>query len=405
MDEKPDHDARAGESGDDPDERRRAQAAQAAQQAQAAQAAAAQAAQAAQQAQAAWQHGPAAQAWRPPEADPAPREPSGPLIVDRRPARGVPPATAMPGRAFVFSDRDGQAVQLSATPRGWLGSLGAPRYEWRFEVDVGLRSDTFTATIPSRTDTARFIVTLEAEWSVTDPVRVVRRGLVDGARLVRSRLLAAVRSVGHGYRIDQISELETALGDKLAAGFREYPEGITVHGCYVTAEPDERSRAKLERIDDARVERQLSEEEVGALRTSMRSSSDLFLLYLAQDRNRVGDLIIDMRKHEEIKEERVIELFNKAVEQNIMQPAEINEMLRRLLDPIAGVFQPDGRTDMFGTAQLPAPAPATGAAPAPPPAIAGSLAADDDEEDVMPEELRQRAEDGVYEWKPMPWES
>ncbi|MGP4024041.1 hypothetical protein [Actinomadura sp. 3N407] len=334
--------------------------------------------------------------------EPGGQEPprSEPVIISRTPARGAPAGAAMPGRALVFSDRDGRAVHLTAPPRGRFGGFGGPRYEWRFEVDTTLRSDTFVASVPSRTETARFVVTVEAEWSVTDPVRVVRRGLGDGARLVRSRLLAVARSVGHGYRIEQISEMETALADKLGAEYREYPEGITVHRCYVSADPDRRSRAKQERLDDARVERQLSEEEVGALRASVRSSSDLFLLYLAQDRNRVGDLIMDMRKHEEIREERVIELFNRAVERNIMQPAEVNEMLRRLLGPITGVFQPDGRTDLFGTRDIPV------AAPAEPPAIPARVVDDTDEdEDVMPEELRERSEDGVDGWRPVPWDS
>ncbi|WP_344897156.1 hypothetical protein [Actinomadura meridiana] len=328
--------------------------------------------------------------------------PSAPLIVGRQQVRGPRPAAAMPGRAFVFSDRDGGTVHLASQPRRFPG-LGGPRYEWRIEVDTSLRSDTFVDAIPSRTEAARFIVAVEVEWSVTDPASVVNRGIEDGARIVRSRVMRVVRAAGHDYRIEQISELERILTDQLAAACRELPEGITLHRCYVTAEPDQRSRAIQERIDDARVQRRLSEEEIGALRASVNSSSDLFLLYLAQDRDRVGDLIVDMRKHEMIKEDRVIDLFNKAVEQNIMQPAEINDMLGRLLGPITGVLQPGGRTDMFGTQQIPQ-------AAAAPPAIQGALAGSgadsaDEDEDVMPAELRQRAEDGVDGWRPMPWDS
>ncbi|TDC60062.1 hypothetical protein E1200_31130 [Actinomadura sp. GC306] len=341
--------------------------------------------------------GPRAEVPQSPDRQDAPL--AAPVIISRTPVRTAAPAAAMPGRALVYSDRDGRTEHLTAPPRGRFGGFGATRYEWRFEVDTTLRSDTFTASVPSRTETARFVVTVEAEWSVTDPVRVVRRGLADGARLVRSRLLTVARSVGHGYRIEQISEMEAVLADRLAAEYRQYPEGITVHRCFVAAEPDQRSRAKQERLDDARVERQLSEEEVGALRASVRNSSDLFLMYLAQDRNRVGDLIMDMRKHEEIREERVIELFNRAVEQNIMQPAEVNEMLRRLLGPITGVFQPDARTDLFGTRELPVPAAAE------PSVIPAPVVDATDDEDVMPDDLRNRPENVVDEWRPMPWDS
>ncbi|MFI0480851.1 hypothetical protein [Actinomadura sp. 9N215] len=337
--------------------------------------------------------------------------PSEPLIIGREQARGPRPAAAAPGRAFVFSDRDGRAVHLAAQPRRFPG-LGGARYEWRIEVDTTLRSDTFVAAIPSRTETSRFEVAVDVEWSVTDPVQVVQHGIADGTKIVRPRVMSVLRTVAHGYRIEQVSELEDALTDRLAAECRAYPEGITVHRCYVTADPDERSRAKQELLDGARVVRRVDEEEIAALRSSVNSSSDLFLLYLARDRDRVGALISDMREHETIKENRVIELFNQAVAQNIMQPAEVNEMLRRLLGPITGVFQPGGRTDMFGTQQVPA--------AAAPPAIEGALAdpgsgsgsgggaggeADADDEEVMPAELRRRAEDGVDGWRPVPWDS
>ncbi|XRQ12199.1 hypothetical protein ACN3XK_15275 [Actinomadura welshii] len=330
--------------------------------------------------------------------------PSAPVIIGRTAARLAPADAAPPGRALVFSFRDGSAVHLSAPPRARLGGFGGPAYEWRFEVDTTLRSDTFVASVPSRTGLARFVLTVEAEWSVTDPVRVVKRGLTDGSRLVRTRLLDAARSIGRGHRIEQIPELESALAARLGGEPQVYAEGITVHRCYVTADPDDRSRAKQERLDEARVRQQLGEEEIGALRSTVRSSSDLFLLYLAQDPSRVGELIADMRRNEELKEDRVIDLFRQAVDRNIMQPAEINEMFGRLLGPITGVFQPGGRTDLFGTHEPTVPPPAE------PPAIPGRLAEgagdeDEEEEDVMPDDLRKGAVDNVYAWEPMPWDS
>ena len=164
--------------------------------------------------------------------------PSEPVIVSRTPARGVPSAAAMPGRALVFSDCDGRAVHLTAPPRSAGGRPGGAGYEWRFEVDTAPRTDTFAALVPSRTEAARFVVAVEAVWSVTDPARVVRRGVRDGARLVRSRVLAVARSVGNGYRIEQVRELEAALAGRLGAGHLQYPEGITVHRCHITAGPD-----------------------------------------------------------------------------------------------------------------------------------------------------------------------
>ncbi len=221
----------------------------------------------------------------------------------------------------------------------------------------------FADSVPSRTELARFELTIEAEWAVTDPVAIVRRGIVDGAAIVRSRLLDVARTVCHRFEIDRIAEVEAALADQLRAEPRAYEEGIGVRRCYVRVVPDERTRRRQERFEDARVERQLTTEEVDDLRGSIRTSSDLFLRYLAQDPNRVGGLIADMRQHEQLKEERVIELFNKAVEEKVIRyPGQRDA--GPAARPDDGVLQPEGRTDLFGTRDLPV-------APPEPRAIAG----------------------------------
>ncbi|QKW38286.1 hypothetical protein HUT06_33330 [Actinomadura sp. NAK00032] len=338
---------------------------------------------------------------------PTPSEGSAPLIVGRMPAREAPRAAAQPGRSFVYSDRDARSVELTAPPPRGLMGLRGPRYEWRVEVDTTLRRDTFVASLPSRTELARFELTIEAEWSVTDPVAVVRRGLDDGAAIVRSRLLDVARTVCHRFEIDRIAEVEAAVADQLRTEPRAYEEGIGVRRCYVQVVPDQRTLRRKERFEDARDERRLTSDEVDDLRRSIRTSSDLFLRYLAQDPNRVGSLIADMRQHEQLKEERVIELYNKAVEEKIIRPAQVNEMLERLLGPMTGVLQPEGRTDLFGTRDVPlAPLPEAAA-------IAGETAREPErpggpgepDEDVMPEQLRGRSEDGVESWRPMPWDS
>jgi hypothetical protein len=361
---------------------------------------------------------------------PAESEPSAPLIVARLPARAAPRTAAPPGRSYVYSDRDGRPVELtgrrSLNPLGFLG----PRYEWRVEVDTTLRRDVFVDSVPSRTDLARFELTIEAEWAVSDPVAVVGHGITDGAALVRSRLLDVARAVCHQFEIGQVARVEAALADRLRAEPRGYEEGIGVRRCYVKVVPDERTRRRQERFEDARVERQLTNEEVEDLRGSIRTSSDLFLRYLAQDPERVGTLIADMREHEQLKEQRVIELYNAAISANVVRPAQVNEMLERLLGPMTGVLQPEGRTDLFGTREIPAPSPPelpmipgrvdrgtddsaparTGAART---GAAGTGAAGagapepgaDEDEDVMPGQLRGRSEDGVESWRPMPWDS
>jgi hypothetical protein len=347
----------------------------------------------------------------PPRPEPSPERfapavsgPSAPLILNRMPARTAPRTAAPPGCSLVYSDRDGVPVELAAPPSRGLRGLGGPRYEWRIEVDTTLRRDVFADSVPSRTELARFELTIEVEWAVTDPVAIVRRGIVDGAAIVRSRLLDVARTVCHRFEIDRIAEVEAALADQLRAEPRAYEEGIGVRRCYVRVVPDERTRRRQERFEDARVERQLTTEEVDDLRGSIRTSSDLFLRYLAQDPNRVGGLIADMRQHEQLKEERVIELFNKAVEEKVIRPAQVNEMLDRLLVPMTGVLQPEGRTDLFGTRDLPA-------APPEPRAIAGEVArepggpGEGEDEDVTPEQLRGRAQNGVDGWRPMPWDS
>lgn len=329
---------------------------------------------------------------------------SEPVIITVLPAGEVPRQAAKPGRAFVFSDREGGLVRLSAPPqRGMLG-FGGPRYEWCFEVDTTLRRNTFVDSVPSRTELSRFELTVQAEWSVTDPAAVVRRGLGDAAEIVRARLLDIARTVGHRFQIEQVAEMETALAERFRAEPRTYDEGITVHRCYVKAIPDERTRHFQERFQIARVNRQLTDEEVGALRVSIRTSSDLFLRYLAQDPSRVGTLILDMRRHEEIKEERIIELYRQAIEQRIIQPAEVNEMLQQLRGSMTDLLQPESRSGILDQPAIPPAAYATPALPGEP--VRDVDDGDDgDDEDVMPEDLRGRADTPKVDWRPMPWDS
>jgi hypothetical protein len=329
-----------------------------------------------------------------------PLPPSEPLILDRvQLTAGLTPGVARPGTAAVYIDAENNYVKLAVTPKQGLLPWKT-KYRWRIDVDTSLRQDELWDSIPTQTPPAKFYVYMTVEWSVTDPVRLVRRNLEDGRQIVFTRLFGVARELGWAHPIDQAQVLEGKLNAQLNRPHEQFEEGITVHRCAVRISVDSRSEEKLVRIDDHRLERSLEESELVALRSTIKDESDLFLLYLARDRDRVGDLINDMRKNDEIKNERVLALFQQAVERGVMQSAEVNEMLQRLLVPLQGILHPRGHADILGTQRIPLP----DLAPQPPPILPGVVTSipEEIEEDVTPQQVR---EDGVQEWSDLSWDS
>jgi hypothetical protein len=332
-----------------------------------------------------------------------PLPPAKPLILNRVPLNNTtspPPVVPPPGTAFIYIDAENNYLNQAVLPRQGFTLRARTRYLWRIDVDTSLRQDEMWESVPCQTSAARFEVHIRIEWSVTDPVRVVRRNLEDGRQIVFSRVSEAAQELGWRHSIDQPGVLAIKLKERLVSRQREYDEGITVHRCTVRVDVDAYSQGKAVRLSEAQFKQRIEDNELTDLRSKIKDESDLFLLYLARDRDRVGDLINDMRKNEEIKNERVLALFQQALDKGIMQSAEINEMLQRLLGPLHGVLHPTPHTDILGTQNLRPPE----AAGTPQLVVPGVVSAkpEEEQEDVTPQQVR---EDGVDTWSEVPWDS
>ncbi len=299
-----------------------------------------------------------------------------------------------PGRALLFSDRDGRLVPLTKYPN----AFAARRYLWQYEVDV---SDHFTAhfvELPSRSKAARFRLSIDVGWRVTDPARIVASRIDDGNAIVRSRVIEALQPICRSYGIEEDASLEQNLAGALGGGRQHvYPEGITLFRFSAQVNHDQRSTKWFEAGVDAVKETELTKQGMAGLRDQVTSEVDLILLSLQRNPDQVQQVIAEIRQRKEMSVKSRIELFNKMVENDLIQEAEIDSLRRQIIEPIGDIVgsSPSGA---FGIEQLPGPVHrAIDKAPE------AAVPYEDDEEDVLPAEIVESSVDGVAAWSPPPW--
>ncbi|MFI6497924.1 hypothetical protein [Nonomuraea typhae] len=321
--------------------------------------------------------------WGPPSPPPAP------LILSELPTATAGKTAIQPGRALLYSDDKGQVFHL-AKPPGLFGR----RYSWRFEVDLSDHYVTLHLEVPSRSKAAKFRLSIDVGWRVTDPVKIVASRIFDGNALVQSRIREAVTPICRGFDITQDAGLEQRLMDGFGGSqVQNYPqEGICLFRFAVQVSHDRRASGWMVAQADAHLEGQLEADGIRSLRRQVTSEDDLIMLLLHRAPDRVGDVIADIRKRKELSMQARIDLFDKLVSNDLIQEAEMDTIRKLIIEPIEGIAgaAPSGA---FGIEQV-------GTRPAR--AIQSPQAADD--EDVLPSQIVQGSVDNVTGWHPAPWQ-
>jgi hypothetical protein len=274
-----------------------------------------------------------------------------PLILVEQPVSIAGRAPVQPGRALLYADRSGQVTHVTRP----LGPVAIRRYSWRYEVDL---SDHFAALrmeVPSRSQAARFRITMDVGWRVTDPARIVTARIGDGDAIVRSWVSEAISPICRAYEIHEDAALERTLTDTLGHGrTHSYPEGIVLFRFSASVAHDRRAAEWMIEQVDAQYEAASQKEGMDRLRQEINSEEDLILLLLQRAPDRVGDVIADIRKRKELSMQSRIELFNKMVDNDLIQEAEIESIRQMIIRPIEEIAG-STPTGMFGVEQLPAP--------------------------------------------------
>jgi hypothetical protein len=320
-----------------------------------------------------------------------------PLILEQEQMGAGIRLTPQPGRALLLADRDGRLVQAMKYPN----PFAARRYQWQYEVDVADHFTVHFVELPSRSKGAKFRLSIDVGWRVSDPVRIVTSRIDDGNAIVRSRVIEALLPICRSYRIEEDGALEQNLVAALGGGREHvYPEGITLFRFSAQVNHDQRSSRWIEAHVDAVQETELTKQGMAGLRDQVTSEVDLILLSLQRNPDQVQQVISEIRQRKEMSVKSRIELFNKMVENDLVQEAEIDSLRRQIIEPMGDIVGSNS-AGAFGIEQLPQPVRRAIDHPA---EIALPIPDDDEEEDVLPAEIVESSVDGVSSWRPAPWQ-
>ncbi|WP_283136912.1 hypothetical protein [Rhizohabitans arisaemae] len=349
--------------------------------------------------------------------------------------RGKP---ARPGQALVFSRADRRAVEVLRRP----SALGSLKYTYRYEVDITDKRLMLQEPLPSATNAFWFQAELEAQWRVADPEEVVRRGIAtadDGDALVRTALIELLRPYCRAFDVDDHARAEESARQAFGRTPLAMPEGLVVIAVSVRVYPDadtgnhqhgirdaereEIVRAREHRAAmaavgseyDVRMQAERRQQELLALRMralaeAARGEGGLLLRLLAQEPERLHTVIRELAESRELALERKLGLFRELVAGNLVQPADLDGLVRNLLgQPSAlSAFGPSHPASATPGALPAGESPFPPPDPAPPPRRTDSREAPKERgpyghgerppETGEPEDLRG---DGVTGWRPV----
>jgi hypothetical protein len=273
--------------------------------------------------------------------------PGSPLILSEQAMtsllvrRPVPP-----GRALLFATTTGDIVQLSKPP----GLFTARRYRWRYEIDISDHYETLNEEVPSASG-ASFLLSVDVGWRVSDPAQIVQRRILDGASIVRSRLLEAIRSITRSYLITDVGPAEQTINSAFGGRDQVYPEGITVFWLTARVSWDELETARQIRSRQQVHHTELERQRVAELRSYIRSEEDLVFLFLARHPDQVHTVIDDIRQRREMTEQARLDLFNRLVLNGLVQEADVESVRPLLMRPVEDITSPLFTTSSARSAQ------------------------------------------------------
>ncbi|GAA3231021.1 hypothetical protein [Actinocorallia longicatena] len=331
-------------------------------------------------------------------APPPPPVPPVPLILNEQPMATAGRVPAVPGRAVLYLDRNGALVELARPPLAFT----TVRYKFRYEVDIGDHSMSAQLEVPSASMAAKFQLTVHVGWRVTDPARIVRARMPDGNEFVRTRLIELLQPIARRYTIDRDAAFEEKVGEVLSRGNVTFDEGITLFRLIAQVDHDAGAAARNAAWVNATFQSEMTAQGIADLRNQVSGQEDLLFLFLQRHPDQVGEVIGDIRTRGTLDRQQRIELFNKLVDNDLIQDADIEPLRKMIITPIEG-FVGNNPTGAFFTEQVPiqpGPSEARQALPPPPPASYD----EDEEEDVMPDRVIGGSVDGVADWRPPPWQ-
>jgi hypothetical protein len=222
-------------------------------------------------------------------------------------------------------------------------------YRLIFGVDVSDHHDDVQDHLPSDGDVFEFKLRLVLDWSVTNAVKVVARGIDDGLALCKDHLVDQMRDITRGFPIEASADAEAAIRRALGNGPVELPEGLTIHRLRPQLTVDEATRNAGHAITEAhskgktldiqqKYELRRKEGALEAIQSAVRDY-DPIAVHLAEHPDRTKDLVDTVQTNERESQDRRDALINALVRQELIQDIDVGDLTSSLLTNAAHAYQ------------------------------------------------------------------
>jgi uncharacterized protein YegL len=302
-----------------------------------------------------------------------------PLIKAVSPVQpGMPTRRRPPNIAVVYATAGGRLGSFpNWRPMTYREQLTS-RFRTRYDVDMSdhrRRAQLRTIPLPSRGDYYFFIAELEVGFRVHDPMEIVRRNITDAMTVVYSHLASEFRRITRKYDIEESDRAEAEIAHRFDVD-DILTDGIQIFSVVPRLLPDDRAMRYLQEKKEAerRVLTDLAQHRAKLLEAHQRGELEQLNREFEREQaqkemERMGDRELDavevVRRHlarhpddtekalellnqhhkvwltqQDLYNQRTTEFFESLAARNLVQAADVEALLPRLLDHIGFVPPP-----------------------------------------------------------------
>jgi uncharacterized protein YegL len=302
-----------------------------------------------------------------------------PLIKAVSPVQpGMPTQRRMPNIAVVYATAGGQLGSFDDwRPMTYREQLTS-KFRTRYDVDMSdhrRRVRLESMPLPSRGDYYFFIAEFEVGLHVHDPIEIVRRNITDATTVVYTHLASEFRRITRKYDIEDADRAEAEIATRFDVD-DILTDGITIFSVAPRLLPDSaaarhlqekkeaerrvltnlaqhkarvqeaRQRGELERLS-REFEREQADKEMERMGAREMDAIEIVRHHLARhpdDTEKALDLLNEHRKawleQQDLYNRRTTQFFESLAARNLVQAADIEALLPRILDQIGFVPPP-----------------------------------------------------------------
>lgn len=225
-----------------------------------------------------------------------------------------------PWVAQVYVLGNGRIVEFGQDKQPTAGELLWGGYRSLFEVDLSMQRLGLEITLPSAGDAFVFRTTVDVQWRVTDPKRIVQSGVADIRRVMVPVLLDGLRQATRS-----LLAADVEAAEKTANAQFDHNWLIDEYGLWTNV------LVRL-RMDAQKEENLRLASEVQAYKTLIEAGDlDQFALQIARNPDNVADVVQLLVQERDTHRREVCEFITQLLDSDALDRWQIDDQVRVLL--------------------------------------------------------------------------